>query len=213
LASPAGADDQPHIVGSDVANIWHAGCALTYSLTPQSAEYAPYVETAYAAISGPTNFTFTRLPDGDQTASIRIRVNPEWTTGISQTIGGTRGLIYLAPSAAFPDSLNAVDNTNFRINVVAHVTLHSLGLGDDPTNTEREVMTPTVLDEPLTFGPSDLAGLTVLKNENHCISPGVQDPAFTTPVIKHPWAPAKALCKKNHGTWYVKYHVCIMRRH
>jgi hypothetical protein len=220
-AGLAVADDQPHFFNNDPSVTgWNAGCALTYSLTPEAADYAPYAEAAYAAISGPTNFSFTRLPDGDTSASIRISIDPGITNGAAGW-GGTDGSVTLTPLALLPDWRNDVTNTNIRNSLLAHESLHTLGLEHDTnmlTPDESEVMYPILGTGPLVFGPSDLAGLTVLKTQNHCISPGVQDPAFVKPAVTPGTGSqvsvvltvtTKKHCKKHHGQWDAATHQCF----
>jgi len=224
-AAPAFADDQPHFFNNDPSVGWAKGCVVTYSLTRQAEEYAPYVKAAYAAISGPTNFMFTRVPAGDTPAGIRISVNRKMPGG-ADGWGSTVGTLQLSPIAKLPDWGSNGTNDNLRTNLIAHETMHVLGLDHDMDETE--VMYPVLPTGPLAFGASDLAGLSALRTLNHCTSPGVQDPAFigapltdtADTLTKAPSAKVvskrmpKARCVTVHGQWigstrtcrYLKYH-------
>jgi hypothetical protein len=95
--------------------------------------------------------------------------------------------------------------------------MHTLGLDHDNTFTENEMMAPVMADTAFAFGPSDLAGMTILKAQNHCISPGVQDPAYAPTAAKPGTGPSvtvvmattsKARCKKLHGKWNAPARMC-----
>jgi hypothetical protein len=231
-AASAFADDQPHFFNNNLATAWSGGCQVTYSLTPEAAGYAPYAEAAFGHITEQTNISFSRLPNGDATARVRIGIYTA-ADGWSGW-GSTDGIVTLKPLESIPVYEDEVRNNNMRTTLVAHEALHTFGLDHDGTLTEFEVMAPILGDGSWTehgvvapvpegppgfsWGPSDVAGLTVLRTQNHCISPGVQDPAFAKPtagpgtgtqVTVVLTTTTKMKCKKRHGRWYADTHRCV----
>jgi hypothetical protein len=80
--------------------------------------------------------------------------------------------------------------------------------------TEPETMAPVLTPDPLAFGPSDLAGMASVRDLHHCISPGVQDPAFVKPATGSNvnvvlTVTTKKHCKKHHGQWDAPTHQCF----
>jgi hypothetical protein len=190
LAAPSAfADDQPHLFNNNIAMAWSGGCQVTYSLTPEVVDYAPYAEAAFAHITEQTNIAFSRLPDGDATARVRIGISTADDGAAGW--GSTDGSVALKPLESLPVYEDEIRSSTLRTTLVAHEALHTFGLDHDGTLTEFEVMAPILTDGSWTAhgvvpvvpeGPPEFS----YSAGDADLGPYLSDPLGTLTVIERP---------------------------
>lgn len=174
-------------------DVWTGGCEIDFSLDPSaSAEYRANVFNALTAIAGVTGMSFNQVAPGDSGADIRYSVVaslPDGVAGLASNFGD----VTLLDVGALPSANSAKLDSYVRDRIIAHETLHVLGLDHDDdawTNHPDEVMSPTPSWRPLDFGSGDVAGMEHLRGINRCTrpSPGAPlpvpsvDPTMAAPV-------------------------------
>jgi hypothetical protein len=160
--------------------VWTEGCQIDFSLdATASSEYRANVLTGLTAISSVTGMTFNQVGAGDSRAAIRYSVIaslPDGEAGLASNYGD----ITLLDVSALPSAHSAQLDGYVRDRIIAHETLHVLGLDHDDdawTNNPDEVMNPSLTAQPLEFGAGDVAGMERLRGLNRCSRPSPTAPA------------------------------------
>jgi hypothetical protein len=211
-AGPAAADDQAHVFNDKA--VWSGGCEVTYSLDAAVArQYKAAVPVALRAITARSGIAFTRLPDSDPATRVRITLDASLGgNGGSAGWGGTEGTVQLAPARRVTIWHDPAINRTLLETLVAHEVLHTFGLDhDSSTTTEREVMHPVQdTGRSLVWGPSDIAGMTLLAQRNGCTPTDTSRSPRVGPVYSKEDADRKLCEGEWHGTWLATRQVCLM---
>jgi hypothetical protein len=161
-------------------DVWTEGCQIDFSLdATASSEYRANVLNGLTAISSVTGMTFNQVGAGDSRAAIRYSVIaslPDGEAGLASNYGD----ITLLDVSALPSANSAQLDGYVRDRIIAHETLHVLGLDHDDdawTNNPDEVMNPSLTAQPLEFGAGDVAGMERLRGLNRCSRPSPTAPA------------------------------------
>ncbi len=179
-ANPARADvnyrDGLHVL----SDVWTGGCTVNFSVdVTAGSEFATNMVDSFSAIAKVTGLTFNQVSASDDRAAIRYTVGDTQQDN-AMGLASTDGNIVLKDAQQMPDAGNAKMNDGFRDRVVAHETLHALGLDhDSDTGSGRpdELMNPSQPWEPLKFGKGDLTGMKYIRDINECTPPAAGAPA------------------------------------
>jgi hypothetical protein len=197
-AAPIAPTDGVHLLQT----VWMGGCTVDFSLEPlANAEYEVNVVNGLGAIAHVTGITFNQVGDLDPRADVRYGVVeslPENATGMATSMGD----VSLLPVNLMPDAHNEDLNNDMRDRIVAHETLHVLGLDHDDEAWSRspdELMNPTQPWTPLEFGAGDLAGMAYLRRVNQCVQPPVSSPP-PLPTIDPSIAASPAASRAGSGS-------------
>ena len=179
-ANPARADvnyrDGLHVL----SDVWTGGCTVNFSVDPTAgSEFATNMVDSLSAIAKVTGLKFNQVSASDDRAAIRYTVGDTQQDN-AMGLASTDGNIVLKDAQQMPDAGNAKMNDGFRDRVVAHETLHALGLDhDSDTGSGRpdELMNPSQPWEPLKFGKGDLTGMKYIRDINECTPPAAGAPA------------------------------------
>jgi hypothetical protein len=154
--------------------VWSGGCTVNFAVDSGAAsDYRENVLNSLQAIAVTTGLVFNQVGSDDPRAAIRYSVAdslPDQVMGLATSMGD----VTLLDESALPNRNDATLDAELRDRIVAHETLHVLGLDHDAdvgAGTPDELMSPTVTWAPLEFGAGDLRGMKYLTGINGCQPP------------------------------------------
>jgi hypothetical protein len=132
-----------------------------------------------AAIAKVTGLSFNQVSADDDRAAIHYAVGDTQQDN-AMGLASTDGNVTLLDASWMPDAGDDALNKGFRDRVVAHETLHALGLDHDSdvgSGRPDELMNPSQPWAPLKFGKGDVTGMKYIRDTNECSPPAPGSPA------------------------------------